>query len=78
MEDNEVMERIHKLANAIRTTRKIKNITQKELSEKAGVSTSIISQMENHKIVPRLETVIKLTTALEMTIEVSKAWKWYT
>lgn len=77
MEDNEVMERVYKLADAIRTTRRIKNITQKELSEKAGVSTPIISQIENHKIVPRLETVIKLTTALEITIEVSKAWKWY-
>ena len=47
------------------------------MSEKAGVYTSIISQIENHKIVPRVETVIRLTTALEMTIEVSKAWKWY-
>lgn len=78
MEDNEVMERVYKLADAIRTTRRIKNITQKELSEKAGVSTSIISQIENHKIVPRLETVIKLTSALEITIEISNAWKWYT
>lgn len=78
MEDNEVMERVYKLADAIRTTRRIKNITQKELSEKAGVSTPIISQIENHKIVPRLETVIKLTSALEITIEISNAWKWYT
>lgn len=78
MEDNEAMERAYKFADAIKMTRRIKNLTQKELSERTGVSATMISLIENHKIVPRLDTAIKLTTALEITIEVSNAWKWYT
>lgn len=51
----------------IRQIRKDKNLTQKELGEKLeGISQQQIGQWENGNKIPKLETIQKIATALEI------------
>ena len=45
------------------------NLTQQELSELSGVSQQLISQNENNKATPSLRTVLKLTKALGLDLD---------
>ena len=45
------------------------NLTQQELSELSGVSQQLISQIENNKATPSLLTVLKLTKALGLDLD---------
>lgn len=47
-----------------------RNFTLAELSEKAGVSISFISQVENGKNMPSVETLKQLADALHISLEV--------
>lgn len=49
----------------IKELRKRLGITQKELAELAGVSQSLISQIEKGKVDPRVSTIRKIINALE-------------
>lgn len=53
----------------IKETRKMKGFTQKELSEKAGVSRTIISKLENdEEIVTSTDTLKKIAEALNVNV----------
>lgn len=56
--------------NNIRYYRKIKNITQEELAEKAEVSISYIKQIESNREYKNvsLTVILKLCKALDITI----------
>jgi transcriptional regulator with XRE-family HTH domain len=58
------------LGDMLRKFRLQRNLTLAELSEKSGVSISFISQVENGKNMPSLETLKALAKALHITIEV--------
>lgn len=45
-----------------------KNITIRELNKITGVSIGVISDLENAKSMPRVETIIKLAEALEISL----------
>lgn len=47
-----------------------KGITQRELEELSGVSQPVIARIEKGKTVPRIDTVIKLLSALGKTLAV--------
>ena len=47
--------------------RKLKQLTQKELAEKSGISKSYISELENHKHEPTMSHIILLSRALDVT-----------
>ena len=51
----------------LRTIRKQKQLTQKELAEKLGTSQAWIAQMENRKDVPTLSTILRLAKTLEIS-----------
>lgn len=50
----------------IKQARKQRNMSQKELAEKLGVSASMIGQYENDLRNPKLETIQRIATALEV------------
>lgn len=51
-------------AEDIRRLRKMAGLTQKDLSNKAGVSQSLIARIENNSVDPRLSTVKKIVQAI--------------
>lgn len=54
------------IGTAIRTTRKLKGITQKELSEIIGTSQQNLAQYESGKRNPKTETLVRIANALEV------------
>lgn len=46
--------------------RKQKNITIKDLNIMTGVGTAVISDLENQKSMPRVETLLRISEALEI------------
>lgn len=52
----------------IRKYRKEKGLTQKELAERLGVSQAMITQYENGKRIPKIDTINNIAGALEMGI----------
>ena len=53
----------------IKQERVNQSLTQEQLSEQAGVSAVFLSQIENGRKVPSLETVYKIATCLGITLE---------
>ena len=50
----------------IRELRKAKNLTQEQLAEKVGIGTANISYIETGRFSPSVETLSKLSDALEV------------
>ena len=46
--------------------RKISRLTQKELAEKAGISTTYIGEIESCRKYPSIKTLVKISKALEV------------
>lgn len=57
------------IGDNIKRLRNSKNITQKELAERLGTSQQNLAQYENGKRNPKIETLQKIATALDVTVE---------
>jgi XRE family transcriptional regulator, regulator of sulfur utilization len=57
------------LGKTIQRLRKAYNLSLGELSEQSGVAKSIISQIERNETNPTLSTVVKLSRALDTTVD---------
>jgi transcriptional regulator with XRE-family HTH domain len=57
------------LGEKIRRVREQKRLTLKELSQRAGVSESLISQIETGKVSPSIDTLLSLAGCLEVDLE---------
>ena len=57
------------LGKTIQRLRKAYNLSLGELSEQSGVAKSIISQIERNETNPTLSTVIRLSRALDTTVD---------
>ncbi len=55
--------------NMLRTARKAKGLTMKELGEKVGVSESAISQYENGKREADYDTILKISEILDCPVD---------
>lgn len=53
----------------IRTTRERKDLEQKELAEKSGLSSALICMYEKGARTPTIGNLIKIATALDVTAE---------
>ena len=51
----------------IRTIRKEKGLTQKQLATETGLSVRSIQDFEYDKIVPKLETLLKISSVLQVS-----------
>ena len=56
------------LAQMIAYYREKRGLTQRELADKAGVSPGAIGQYETGRTKPRIETLFRIATALEVTV----------
>lgn len=57
------------ITNKVRERRELLGMTQEELSEKSGVSRTIISKLEtNQKVDCKLSTLVALSKALRLPI----------
>lgn len=59
---------VERFAERLRNVRKAKNITQITLSEKAGIETTYLSDLENAKKEPCLRVIDMLATGLGTTM----------
>ena len=50
----------YKLGAQLKALRKKRNLTGKDVAQKAGLSTSLLSQIENNRVSPSLDTLIEL------------------
>ena len=59
----------YQFGEKIRRVRERKGLTLKEIAGKAGVSESLISQIERNKISPSLDTLLTIVTVLNINID---------
>lgn len=57
------------MKNNLQKIRWEKNLSQKTLSQKSGVSQSVISSVENGLTTPNLATALRLAKALGVSVE---------
>lgn len=69
IEISPIDKQIYDLVYKITQVRKQKNMTQKQLAEKAGLSHNTISRIETFITTPSLPILISLTNALDMTLD---------
>lgn len=55
------------VAENIKTIRKQKGLTQKQLAELIGVSVGAVQQFEYGKIIPKMDTVLLMSTKLNVS-----------
>lgn len=55
--------------NKLRTVREKKNLTLKKVAAEAGVSESLISQIERNKVSPSIDTLLTIVDVLEVDLE---------
>lgn len=60
----------------LRLVRERRGLTLREVAEKAGVSESLISQIERNKVSPAIDTLLSLLEALDVDIDyIFQDWK---
>ncbi len=59
---------ISKLAETILTQRKLLNLTQQELADKAGINRSMLCRLENQDYIPSLDQLTRLANTLQFDV----------
>ena len=54
------------MKNRIKEIRWEQRLTQEDLASKAGISRSSLAQIENEKVIPDGDTIVKLVSALKV------------
>ena len=63
------MKQKYQFGEKIRSVRERRSMTLKEVAEKAGVSESLVSQIERNKVSPAIDTLLALADVLEIDLE---------
>lgn len=63
------MEIKYKFGGKLRAVRERKNVTLKAVAKRAGVSESLVSQIERNKVSPSIDTLLTLADALDIDYE---------
>lgn len=50
--------------------RKLKGMTQQDLAQAAHLTQSVIARMESKKVIPQLDTLLKVVSALSCHLEI--------
>lgn len=59
----------YKFGGKLRAVRERKNVTLKAVAKRAGVSESLVSQIERNKVSPSIDTLLTLADALDIDYE---------
>lgn len=59
----------YKFGSKIRKIRKKRKLSMKEVAEQAGVSESLISQIETNKVSPAIDTLLQIVNILDIDLE---------
>jgi len=59
----------HCFGEKLRTVRQRKGLTLKDVAGRAGVSESLVSQIERDKVSPAIDTLLKLAEVLEIDLD---------
>jgi len=59
----------YRFGGKIRAVRERRSLTLKEVAEKAGVSESLVSQIERDKVSPAIDTLLAIADALEIDFD---------
>jgi len=59
----------YQFGGKIRTVREQRSLTLKDVAEKAGVSESLVSQIERNRVSPAIDTLLALADALEIDFD---------
>ena len=68
-DSDSIQKEISNLIMILFATRKKKKISQKQLAEMTGLPQSTISRMESFQSTPTLPVLIKIATALELSLK---------
>ncbi len=60
-------------SNLFSQKRQDKNLTVRELGEKAGVSYTVIYDLEKRNMLPKVETLLKIAEALDFIVDVKRS-----
>jgi transcriptional regulator with XRE-family HTH domain len=60
----------HKIGPKIRDLRKEKNINLSEMADRSGISSPMISKIENGRLIPTIPTLLSLLNVLEISTDV--------
>lgn len=66
----EALEPEFAIIQAMIDARKLKGITQKELSERTGIAQGDISKLENGNANPSIKTLQRLASAMDMSLKI--------
>lgn len=67
----ETAEAISKVIVSLIEARVDRGLTQRQLAQKCGLKQAAIARMESLKTIPRLDTVIKVASALDLSLDLS-------
>ena len=59
----------YRFGEKIRAVRERRSLTLKEVAERAGVSESLVSQIERNRVSPAIDTLLSLADALDIDLE---------
>lgn len=59
----------YKFGDKIRSVRERRSLTLRDVAEKAGVSESLVSQIERNRVSPAIDTLLALAEVLEIDLE---------
>ncbi len=59
----------HHFGEKIREVRERRQLTLKDVAQQAGLSESLISQIERNKVAPAIDTLLSIVDALDMDLE---------
>jgi len=59
----------HKFGEKLRAVREKKRLTLKEVAQRAGVTESLISQIERNRVSPAIDTLMRIADILDMDLE---------
>ena len=60
---------LNRVAEIIKAKRKEKQLTLREMFDLSGVSTTVLSDLENKQYLPKLEVVLRVFTALGISVK---------
>ena len=60
---------VYRFGEKLRAVRERKGYTLKVVASKAGVSESLVSQIERNKVSPAIDTLLTLADVLEINLE---------